>query len=75
MVVYDPDPRRAALTPGGGTATLTVADLLTDEETEHPYFAVAIHPLAPDLTPGEAVARIELLSPTNSALLPVPRYS
>lgn len=65
IVVYDPDPRRAALAPSGGTATLTVADLLTDEESDHPYFAVAIYPLAPDLTPGAAVAWIELLSPTN----------
>jgi hypothetical protein len=65
IVVYDPDPRRAGLSPSGGAATLTVADLLTEEETEHPYFAVAIHPLTPDLTPGEAVAWIELLSPTN----------
>jgi hypothetical protein len=65
VVIYDPDPRRAALSPGGGAATLTVADLLTDEETDHPYFAVAIYPLGPDLTPGEAIAWIELLSPTN----------
>jgi hypothetical protein len=65
VVIFDPDPRRAALSPSGTAATLTVADLLTDEETEHPYLAVSIHPLAPDLMPSEAVAWIELLAPTN----------
>jgi hypothetical protein len=65
VVIYDPDPARAARSATSTSATLTVADLLTDEETDHPYFAVTLHPLGPDLTPGEAVAWIELLSPTN----------
>jgi hypothetical protein len=66
LIVYDTDPRRAAQPPQAtAIAQLSVAELLDEEEVTHPYYAVSLHPLAADPSPGEPVAWIELLSPTN----------
>jgi Protein of unknown function (DUF4058) len=65
VIVYDTDPKRAIqpLSPSGGG--LTVAEFIEEEDVEHPYFAAVIYPFSPDLEMGDAVAWIELLSPTN----------
>src|SRR3954447_26311358 len=66
VVIYDPEARRSNQPVASASATrLTVAEAIAEEETEHPYFAVTLRPLAPDLSMGEPVAWIELLSPAN----------
>ncbi len=66
LIIYDAAPRRAAgPTHASSVAQLSVAELLDEEEADHPYFAVSLHPLAPDRSPGEPIGWIELLSPTN----------
>src|SRR3954447_8167804 len=68
VVIYDPDARRSIQPAVSVTATrLTVAEAIAEEETEPPYFAVTLRPLAPDLSMGEPVAWINLLSPQNKA--------
>ncbi len=63
VVVYDPRHRSSMAAPY--TNELTVAEIIEEEDSEHPYFAITLHPLSSDLEMGDAVAWIELLSPTN----------
>jgi hypothetical protein len=70
-IIYDPDRQRAAAPSAIAEAPLTVADLLDDaEDVAHPYYAVAIYPSTPDLTMGDAIVWIELLSPSNKGYSP-----
>jgi hypothetical protein len=66
VLIRDLDPQRPTqpLSPSGSsTQTLTVEAFIEEEEDrEHPYSAVVIYPFE---RRGEAVAWIELLSPSN----------
>jgi hypothetical protein len=64
VVVYDTSADRSSLSVAH-MAELTVAEIIEERGVEHPYFAITLQPLSPDLTTGDAVAWIELLSPTN----------
>jgi hypothetical protein len=66
LLIYDTDPSRVARPSRAATvAHVSVAELLDEEEASHPYFAISLHPLAADRSPGEPIGWIELLSPTN----------
>ncbi len=68
LIIYDTDPHRPQVKPQYAAALqgLSVAELIEiEEDKEHPYFAVIIYKSTPQFQRGEAVAWIELLSPTN----------
>ncbi len=68
VMIRDLEPHRSsqsAPSPGNGMQMLTVAELLEEVDTEHPYSAIVISERLSDFKPGEAVAWIELLSPSN----------
>ncbi|MBC7872072.1 MAG: DUF4058 family protein [Chitinophagaceae bacterium] len=49
---------------------LTVEELIEEEDFEHPYFAIGIYERLPNFEQGDAVAWIEVLSPTNKGNSP-----
>jgi hypothetical protein len=58
--------RRPQPTYLSGVQVLELADLMeTELDIEHPYYAIVIYERASQVDSGEAVAWIELLSPTN----------
>jgi len=68
VIVRDLEPGRVSQSspsPGNGAQMLTVEELLEEVDTEHPYSAVVIYERLPDFRTGDAVAWIELLSPSN----------
>jgi len=70
LTIYDPDPARAfrpASTQlvGAHDAVLTLPDVLDYEEEPAEFRAIAIYATQPSGDRGEAVAWIELLSPSN----------
>jgi hypothetical protein len=69
ILIADLDPQRASQPASFATSSaqiVTIGELIEDEiDQEHPYAAVAIYREAGDTPPGEPVARIELLSPSN----------
>jgi hypothetical protein len=59
-------PRSATSFAIPDTPALELLELLEEEEDkEHPFSAIAVYGRAPGLQPGEPIAWIELLSPTN----------
>jgi hypothetical protein len=70
IMVYDRDPIRPLLPPGGAVAVaeptaLPVAELLVDYEELSEYRAIGIYQSTTRFEDGEPVAWIELLSPSN----------
>jgi hypothetical protein len=65
VVVYDSTPSQTTVGIPALIANATIAEVLDDEDEEHPYLAITLHPLSTDLTMGDAVTWIEVLSPTN----------
>lgn len=67
VLIRDLNPtRKPEPTYLSGVQVLELADLMeTELDIEHPYYAIAIYERTSQVDSGEAVAWIELLSPTN----------
>ncbi|MEO8610013.1 MAG: DUF4058 family protein [Chloroflexota bacterium] len=67
ILVRDSNPtRKLEPTYLSGVQVLELADLMeTELDIEHPYYAIVIYERTAQVDSGEAVAWIELLSPTN----------
>lgn len=65
LLVIDTLPERDNLTASLIRGQTMLLEELEVEDEEHPYTAAVIYELTSDSSDGEAVARMELLSPTN----------